>query len=147
MKKFFSILLSIILVASHLSLTRGTHFCHGEVVETKILLGKMDLDCGMQNMREYCDITEKSTSHELYFGNVPCCQNEYQTIHVTDEFVKDAAQFSFSFNFSSAFIYSTLNPDLFSKSTTQQFYTEYSPPPLEKDLEVLFESFLIWIHL
>jgi len=142
MKKFFSILLSFILVASHLSLTRGTHFCQGEAVETKILLGKMHLDCDMPDMAESCDIMEKSTSHEHYFGNLPCCQNEYLTIQGTDEFLKNATQYSFSFSFSLAFVNATLNPALFSKST-HQFYTEYSPPTLEKDLQVIFETFLI----
>ncbi len=141
MKQIFSILLPFILLASHMYLTMGTHFCGGEIVETKIMLGETHLGCGMMDMEEPCD-DSNPTNKGTNFNKTPCCANEYQTLQPTNEFVKDAAQIVFNVDFAVAFIYTTLNLDLFPKSTTK-FYTEYISPPLEKDIQVLFQTFLI----
>lgn len=129
-------------MASHTSFAIGTHFCGGEAVETKIILGAEHLGCDMPGMEEPCDESKKATNKEGSFDKVPCCENEFQTFQSTNEFVKDAAQTTFNVEFSVAFIYTKLNLDLFPKST-HQFYTEYIPPPLEKDILVLFQTFLI----
>jgi hypothetical protein len=142
MKKSFSILLSFILLTGHLSLTIGTHFCGGEVVEKKILFSETHLGCKMQDMDKPCDDAENSSSNKLCFDKVPCCENEFQTFQSTNEFVKDVAQTTFNVEFAVAFVYTSLNLDLFPKST-HQFYADYSPPPLEKDISVLFQTFLI----
>ncbi len=142
MKKFISILLSFMLLASHMSLAVGTHFCGGEAIETKIMLGDAQLDCGMPDMEEPCEDSEKSNTHEVHFENVPCCENEYQTFQVTGEFVKNVAPQSFSIDFASGFIYANPDVDLFPK-LTHQFNAEYISPPLEKDIQVLFQAFLI----
>lgn len=142
MKQFFPIVLSIILLASQINLTMGTHFCGGEAVETKIMLGETHLDCGMMDMGEPCDNSEHTNNNQASFNNIPCCQNEFQTIQGTDDFVKDAAQIVFNVDFSVAFIYTMLNFDLF-PSSTNNIYTEYISPPVEKDIQVLFKTFLI----
>ncbi len=142
MNKGISILLSFILLAGHMHLTTGTHFCHGEAVETKIILGETHLGCAMMDMEEPCEYPENSNENGVSFDKVPCCHNEYQIVQVTNEFVKDSVQPSFNDDFALAFTYSTLNSDLFTKSA-HQVYTEYNPPPLEKDNQVLFQTFLI----
>lgn len=142
MKQIFSILLSFILLSSHMYLTIGTHFCGGEAVESRILFSKTHLGCVMPDMEVPCDNSENSNKNGTSFKINPCCENEYQTIKSTDEFVKDAAQIAFNVEAAVAFIYTTLNLDLFPKSTPQ-FYTEFISPPLEKDFQVLFKTFLI----
>ena len=142
MRKSFSILLSCILLVSHISLTTGTHFCGGEAVETKILLGETHLGCNMPDMEEPCDDSEKTNKNGVSFDKFPCCENYYQTVQVTNEFVQDVANITFNIEFALAFIYTSLNLDLFPKST-HQFYTEYISPPLEKDMQVSFQTFLI----
>ena len=53
MKKFFSIILAVVLLASHMSLTIGTHMCRGEAIETRIIYGGSHLlGCGMEDMNE-----------------------------------------------------------------------------------------------
>jgi hypothetical protein len=141
MKKSFSILLSFILLASQMSFVIGMHFCGGEAIETKIMLGETHLGCGMMNMEEPCNDSDNSNNKNS-FDETPCCTNEYQTVKSTNEFVKAAAQIAFDVDFAVAFIYTTLNLDLFPKST-HQFYTEYISPPHEKDIQVLFQTFLI----
>lgn len=142
MKKGFSIILSFILLASHMYLSIGTHFCGGEAVESKILIGETHLGCGMMDMEEPCDDFENSNKKKTGFNKAPCCHNEFQTVQTTDEFVKDATQVDFSVDLAVAFIYTTLNLDLFPESS-HQFYTEYISPPLKKDIQILFKSFII----
>lgn len=142
MKQVFSILLSFIFMASHMYLTMGTHFCEGEAVVTKIILGETHLGCGVMEMEESCDDSEHSNHNQVCFDKVPCCKNEFQTIQSTDDFVKNATQTVFNIDFAVVFIYTTLNLDLIPKST-HQFYIEYISPPLEKDIPVLFQTFLI----
>lgn len=142
MKRCLSILLSFILLVSHVNVTFGTHFCGGEAIVTKIIFGKTHLGCGMMDMEAPCKTSEKSNSSNANFENAPCCENLFKTFRVTDEYVKEVAFQSLHVEFAQAIIYTTIHLDLFPKST-HQFYTEYTPPPLENDIRVLFQTFLI----
>ncbi len=125
-----------------MSLAIGTHFCCGKTVETKVLIGDTHLECNMQDMEEPCDDSEKPYTDKVHLENHPCCENEYQTVQGTDVFLKEVAQQSFNINFAIALIYTNLNLELLSKSTAQ-FSAEYITPPLERDIQVLFQRFLI----
>ena len=129
-------------MASHIYLTIGTHFCGGEAVESKILFGETHLGCEMPVMEEPCDDSEKTNKNGVSFDKLPCCENEYQTFQATNEFVKDAAQKTFNIELEIAFIYTNLHIDLYPNSI-HQFFTEYISPPLEKDIQILFQTFLI----
>ena len=142
MKQFLSILLSLILLVSHINLIMGTHLCGGEAVETKIMLGETYLGCDMMDMEETCENADHSKNNQASFENIPCCQNEFQTIQGTDDYVKDAVSIVFYVEFSVTYIYSMLNMDLFSRSTTN-LYSDFIPPPVEKDVQVLFQTFLL----
>ena len=123
MKRSFSILVSFILLASHMSLLIGTHFCGGEAVESKILFSNKHLGCEMFVMENSCDDSGKTNETGVNFDKLPCCENQYQTIQVTSEFVKGAVQLSFNVDFAVAFIYTTLTLELFPNST-YPFYTD-----------------------
>lgn len=121
-------------------LTIGTHFCGGEAVESKILLGKNQLDCGMG---ELCNFSETSGNTGNHIESSPCCENEYKIIEPTDEFVKEEVQkASLNVDFALAYLYASLTFDILPKSTVN-FYRNYIPPPCEKDIQVLFQTFLI----
>ena len=141
MKKYFSILLSFILLASHISLTIGTHFCGGEPVESKFLFGETHLSCGMSDMDETCEHAE-TNNNDISFNSTPCCENEYQTLKVTDDFVKDTVPICYNINFVTALISNIFNPEILLKSTNKIF-TEYYPPPLEQNIQILFQTFLL----
>ncbi|MCF8357944.1 MAG: hypothetical protein K9H26_04245 [Prolixibacteraceae bacterium] len=142
MKKSISTLLSFILLSSHMYLTMGTHFCGGEAVESKIIFGETHLGCDMMETEKSCDDSEHTNNNQVSFNKFPCCQNEFHTIQSTDDFVKDATQTVFNDDFAVAFLYSLLNLDIRPR-TTHQFYTDYISPSLEKDVQVLFQTFLI----
>ena len=142
MKKITAILLSAVFLLSQLNLSIGTHFCGGEAVETKILFGETHLGCGMPDIEKSRDDSEKNNKNGISFDKPPCCKNEYQTVQSTNEFVKDAAQIIFKVEFPVAYICSTLKFDLLPK-TKHQSYTAFPFPPNEKDIQVLFQTFLI----
>ena len=142
MKKITAILLSAVFLLSQLSLSIGTHFCGGEAVETKILFGETHLGCDMPDIEESRDSSEKDNKNGISFDKPPCCKNEYQTVQSTNEFIKDAAQIIFKAELPVEYICSTLNFDLLPK-TKHQSYTEYTFPQFEKDIQVLFQTFLI----
>lgn len=142
MKRSLSILLSFILLVSHVNVTFGTHFCGGEAIETKIIFGKTHLGCGMMDMEAPCDTPLKQDVDGISFENVPCCQNEFQTVQVTDEYVKEVAPQSFQVEFALVIIYTTPDLDLFSKSVNK-FYTVRLPLLFENDIQALFQTFLI----
>jgi hypothetical protein len=140
MKKFFSIILAVVLLASHLSLTIGTHMCRGEVIETRIIYGGSHLEgCGMEDMNEPCEIP---LQHDNSFSKDQCCENQYQTLQTSDEFVNDSFQHNLSIDFALAIAYAVLTIDS-SPQADRPFNTAYLPPPLEKDKQVLFQTFLI----
>lgn len=142
MKKVFSIILSFILLVSHISFIIGTHYCGGEAVETKVMFDKTHLGCGMPDMDLSCEEAVQTNTHDATIENIPCCENEFQTFQFTNEFVKEATPVTFTVNYAIAFIYATANFELFSNIAPQSF-TDFSPPPLEKDIQVLFQTFLI----
>ncbi len=74
-----SILLSVFLLANHINLTIGTHYCRGQAVETKILIGETHMSCGMEDMDESCDA---HGVQDLSYTNSPCCENHYQALPV-----------------------------------------------------------------
>jgi hypothetical protein len=142
MKQFLSILLSFVLLASHINLTMGTHFCGGEAVETKIMLVDTHLGCEMEDMDHVCGDPENINNQNGSFNTIPCCENKFHTVQTTDEFVKDTFPTLFAFEFVVAIVHCILNPGVF-PDTNHTFYTDYSPPPLEIDIPILFQSFLI----
>ncbi len=142
MKKVFSILLSFLLLVSHMSFIVGTHYCGGETVESKLILGETHLGCDMSLGSMSCSVTGEADSHQVTIENQPCCENEYQSFQLTNEFVKEASSITFSVNVALAFVNVDTFLERFSTGTPHSFI-DYSPPPLEQDLQVLFQTFLI----
>lgn len=142
MVKFTSLLLSFLLLASHSYLTIGTHFCGGEQVETKIIFGKTHLGCNMPDREGSCNIPAKNDDNKVHFDQIPCCENEFQTVQTTNEFLKEGMQHYFNVDFAVAFIYNILKVDLSSR-TNHQLFTAYSSPPIEKEVQILLQTFLI----
>lgn len=132
--------MAFLLLVSQVSFTIGTHFCGGEAVETKVLFSDMHLGCDMMEMEKACEIPENH-SNETSLDKAPCCENKYQTILETNEFVNETAPLVNYPDFAMAFVYTTSKFDLFSKSISR-FYTAYRSPSVEKDIQVLFQSFL-----
>lgn len=139
MKRIASILLSFILLASHINLAIATHFCENEAVMTKLVIGHQDLSCDMANMDAFCGDSE---NQDLRFTGPTCCENHYQNIETTDDFVKDAQKVIINIDFVAALFYTIINLDVVSQSVSY-FYADYAAPPLIKDIQTLFQTFII----
>jgi hypothetical protein len=139
MNRVVSILLSFFLLASHISLTIGTHYCRGQAVDSKLLFGEAHMDCGMAEMEGPCDLAEEE---DFVFTNPPCCENEYQELQATDDFVRDATQVNINSKAAAVLTTSVGNEGLSGKRAIKA-YTDYLPPPMEKDIHSLFQIFLI----
>jgi len=142
LRKILNIMMALVLLVSSTGLTISTHYCQGEAVESQINVIPADLGCGMPDMENSCALPVEHHNDQTLIDNIPCCENEYQTLQITEDFIQDVTPITPNVDFAIAFVYATLNLDLFPNST-QQFYTAYHSPPIEKDIQVLFQTFLI----
>lgn len=136
LKKIISISLIILLITSHLGIAVGTHYCGGLAVETRAMIGHQHMDCGMGDMDSDCEGTDSETR----FDKLPCCQNEYLSVPVEDEFKPVLDQSKINVDFISAFVVTYL--ELFSDRFETQFI-QYDPPLVTRDISTLLQVFLI----
>ncbi len=138
MRKVIAISFTLLLLISQYGLNLARHYCNGEQVKTQLSTGYSRLDCGMDEMDKTCGpIPEISSS----FIAEPCCLNLYQHLHV-DDFYPTVVQVNLDFNFLVTFAHSLMNMTLFPEATKHHF-ANHSPPYQEKNIQVLFQTFLI----
>ena len=126
------------MLTSHLGFAVGTHYCGGLAVEAKLMIGHEHLDCGMADMDKEC---ESKSDGKTHLDKIPCCENEYLTIEVEDEFKPSVEQTTFSFEFVAAIVVSYL--DLFSVDEENGQLAEYDPPLVTEDISILHQVFII----
>ncbi len=113
------------------------HYCGSFEMLAKVTLGEESLSCGM-NMKIYDPVCgdEKEESHS-------CCSNKYLKVTTDDHFNKVA----FDFDFQGEWIFipvETLEIQEIIVLSKKEFVRNYyRPPPLEQDLQILYETFLI----
>ncbi|MEP0712700.1 hypothetical protein [Algoriphagus sp.] len=137
MKKSFSIVLAFLLLFTNIGLAKSSHICMGSEMLNAIGLSAKNLDCGMKH--------QKSSSSEeggLSEAN-PCCQNSFELVHNDgDQQLKvlqlDSVQLIFVAAFTQSFIFGI------ELTSTEAYINPFiSPPSIEKNYTVLFQSFLI----
>ncbi len=138
MKKAISILLSVLMLASSSGIAYAQHFCSGMEITSQITLGEKHLSCGMD------DAAASSCDDELLLMEEDhCCQNEFTQIQTDENFAKA----SFNIDFEKPFINTLISVFVvqnFEISTSQKtFFADYNPPPIERDLNILYDTFLI----
>ncbi|MEP0985689.1 hypothetical protein [Ekhidna sp.] len=138
MKKVISISLALLMLTSHLGFAVGTHFCGGLAVEAKLMIGHEHLDCGMADMDKEC---EGKSDGKTYLDKMPCCENEYLSIEVENEFKPIVEQNALNFEFVAAFAVSYL--DVFSVDEVNLQLTNYDPPQIAEDISILHQVFII----
>ena len=126
------------MLTSHLGFAVGTHYCMGDAVESKLMIGHEHLDCGMGDMDKDC---ERKSDKETHLNKMPCCENEYLSMDVKDEFKLSVEQSTLNFEFVVAFVVSYI--DLFSTDRVEQQYSAYDPPLVTKNISILHQVFLI----
>lgn len=118
----------------------ATHYCSGLAVESKLVFGHEELACGMEKIEEpTCHSAPEPKSEEK-----GCCENEYQSLDVEDEFKPSTTIFLSNIQIEYAAIIVTVFLGLpFPIEEQVSKYTHYLPPLIEQDKHVLFQVFLI----
>lgn len=134
MQKITSIILSLLLLLSATSLTYGQHLCGGKVVVEKISLGEKQLSCGPYEMPTATNSSMEKPS---------CCQNVYHKVETDSEYHGAAFDFQPDVTFVAAFVATFVFQQEIVLEAKVSTYSEYLPPPVVKDIPVLYQSFLI----
>lgn len=125
MAKFISTFLSFLILLGSSGIAYSQHFCGGKEVIAEITVGHSDLSCGMS------------------MDENGCCDNHSTKVKTDENYSVFSQTFSFdnnlevllpAFNFEYVFVEDIQRVEVFS---------DCSPPPLEKDLNILYETFLI----
>lgn len=121
MKKLFSISLALLMLLSGLQLTISTHYCGGELADSKVSILGHVASCGMEGIADEC--TQPGSHVES-----SCCNNEV-SVYALDH------NFSPSFTGFKSFTQTVLqvftipeNNALHSITPFSELYTDVSPP-------------------
>ncbi len=135
MKQITSILLSLLLLASSTGITYAKHFCGDFEMMAEVTLGEKSLSCGMVMEDTACE-DEDAADHD-------CCDNEYTQVDVDDNFAQSSFNLNFHQPFIAAFVSVFILQENIVENKTPDLLGAYYPPPLYKDIPVLYETFLI----
>ena len=138
MKKVISISLALLMLTSHLGFAVGTHFCGGLAVEAKLMIGHEHLDCGMADMDKDC---EGKSDGKTHLDKMPCCNNEYTSFDLEDEFKPTLEQSTLNFEFVAVLVVSYL--DVISVDEVSPQITEYDPPLVTEHISILHQVFIM----
>lgn len=122
---------------SSVGMAKTTHICMGEEMETALGFVATHLDCGMESTSSHSNEDGKA-----HLEKSKCCENQSQQIQLDDETSLKKQQSQLDFNFAVAFVQVFIF-GLNQQADTNNSYSPYFSPPLDQDLCVLHQSFLI----
>jgi hypothetical protein len=108
----------------------------GRAIDNELMIGIHELSCGMMDMDANC---ETSGIKIMAPG---CCDNEFVSIDIEDDYQPVSVQFSIKPTFLFAFTYTFLF-DYQNNNEPSLAYADHHPPPLEQDYQSLYQSFLL----
>ena len=139
MKRVIAISLLIIFMAGQVNLTWADHFCMSFKVQSSMMLGHGELDCGMGEMMS-CD-EEQNDDTVPMFKAPSCCSNDYYSSDADDNFFKASSlsddQISFLAVFAQVFLQN------YNKNIESNIFVASSPPLIYTDKQVLYQTFLL----
>ncbi len=106
-------------------------------VMAEITLGEKLLSCGMDDSEPDC------TDVAVISEKDHCCENQFTKIHTDDNFAKASFDLKLNKTFVATFVSVFILQKVELASTEKIFIADYSPPPLERDITILYETFLI----
>jgi hypothetical protein len=135
MRKAISIVLSVLLLASSSGIAYAQHYCGDFEMLSKITLGEEHLSCGMAMEAPGCEDNDTDDHN--------CCDNQYTQVHTDDNFAKANFNIIFQQPFIAQFVSVFVLIQLDAYKERPNLVSTYHPPPLYKDIPVLYETFLI----
>lgn len=126
--------LVFLMLASSFGLTFATHYCGGHAVASVLALGHIDLDCGMK-----IDHADAMRGHTL--RSKTCCENEYVSVEVDDQFSASLQEIAIDFKCVVACVSTPTLPHF--QRTQIIAFSDYFPPPLIANMQVVHQTFLL----
>ena len=118
-------------------MAKTTHFCMGHAMKSEIGFSQKHLDCGMNMPMDHSENEDDNQKDPK-----SCCENITEQLQVDDDVELKKADLKLNLNFSVSLIHVFIfGLDLI--DTDQSTFTFYLSPPLNQDIHVLFEQFLI----
>ena len=110
----------------------------GRAIDSELMIGIHELSCGMMDMDASCE----STDNDFTYMAPNCCDNEFISIEIEDDYQIVTENISIETQFLFAFTYTFLF-DYQNDSEPTLAHADHSPPPLEQDYQSLYQSFLL----
>lgn len=107
-------------------------------MNSELMIGMHELSCGMMDMDAACESEENA----LAFMAPGCCDNEFLSIEIEDDYEKVSNKISLETQFLFAFTYTFL----FDHQHDNEHLVAHSvhpPPLLGQDYQSLYQSFLL----
>ena len=136
MQRLASILLSSLILLSSSGLAYVKHYCGDVEIISKVSLGTVNLNCGMVKDTSPCGEGRQQEGHF-------CCSNKYLKVYIDDQYAK--VSFDLDLIIVGVIpIFEVFVPGRLEVPTKfKDSYGHYRPPPLAKNYQTLFETFLI----
>ncbi len=126
------------MLASSSGIAYAQHFCSGMEMMAEITLGEKHLSCGMVDAPD-SDCGDKTAASEAH----DCCKNHVTKIQTDDNFAKASFDLKLNKTFVATFVSVFILQEVEIASIEKTFFADYKSPPLEQDLNILYETFLI----
>ncbi|HDJ33090.1 MAG TPA: hypothetical protein ENF21_03215 [Bacteroidetes bacterium] len=133
------IFLLLILPLSQLRLSVGTHYCGGQAVSSRIMVGGDLPGCGMKTTGEPCCPPDDSG---VGFSPVLCCKDHIDTPATTDEYITEATFQFVNPGFAGGDVSPVAYPNIPDKPALT-LQAGRSPPPVKKSMQVYLQTFLL----
>jgi hypothetical protein len=133
-KKITSILLALFFLVSSSHLSFATHYCGGKAFKHALLLSASDLGCGMEKGNNDCEKTAKVKNN--------CCTTLSFLISIKGDFQQVTTTISPDQQII-ALVAANLFFNILLDDATLISYQDYKPPLPDKNIPILFQSFLI----
>jgi hypothetical protein len=138
LKKILSIAFSLMILLSSVGLAKTIHLCMGIEMESAIGFSPSHIECEMAKKKPNCHSEKDSSEHE----EKDCCDEEFELLVLDQDLQKSTLNLDYSPEFVISLVYTFLGISIFPVETNEN-YSDYPPPILRQDLQVLHQSFLI----
>jgi len=126
------------ILLSSVGLAKTIHLCMGTEMESAIGFSTIEIECEMAKKKADCHSKSDTTSHE----EKDCCDEEFELLVLDQELQKSTLNLDISPEFVVSLVYTFFGVSIFQAEKNEN-YTDYPPPVLRQDLQVLHQSFLI----